>query len=245
MTLHEQDTKKITARNKLIIRGATTHFKAPYSRAILDYCRRKKITYIVVSTGMAAQGLRTYLGEFRQAGDAAVEQIQPFQGDGDSLIASLCNGGKSADDIKAAFANLAAVVRNIRKTKGRVLVLCQVGRNRSFTTAFVYYLVYHGVGKSITQNVSDFKQWHGVSFDKAVQSDGSQRLDEKQPDLPWMQDLCHIFESNGVVTQARIDMFMGRSGAGKSGKSVKSGQSRRGKVLKRSRSRSRSRGRHL
>jgi hypothetical protein len=210
--LHEGDTKPITSRTKLIIRGATTHFKAPFSRSILEYCRQQSINYVVITTSMASQGLRTYLKDFRSSGDAVVEEVHCFRGDEDSLVTAL--SGKdhtqmTREEILACFGNVSSVVKRIRRAKGRVLILCQVGRNRSFTTGFVYYLVYYGAGKSVVQNLVDFKEWSGLSYDKVVQRDGSQRLDEQQPSLPWMRDLARLFEgSDGKVSAEKIKRFM-------------------------------------
>lgn len=210
--LHEEDTKPITGKTKLIIRGATTHFKAPFSRAILEYCRQKEIKYVVITTSMASQGLRTYLKDFRSSGDAVVEEVHCFRGDEDSLVTALSgkeHSEMSREEILACFGQVAGVVKRIRACKGRVLILCQVGRNRSFTTGFVYYLVYYGAGKSVVQNLIDFKEeWPGLSFDKVVQRDGSQRLDERQPSLPWMRDLARLFEVDGKVSAEKIRRFM-------------------------------------
>ena len=214
MTLHEEDTKPITARTRLIIRGATTHFRPPYSRGIIDYCRERNINYVVITTNMAAHGLKNRLHEFKSAGDSfAVEDMHCFKGDDDSLLASLsgkaCDEPISRDEVVSSFGGLAAVVRRIRKAKGRVLILCQVGRNRSFTTGFVYYLVYYGAGKSVVENLRDFKQWHGLSYDMTVQRDGSQRLDERDVSLPWMRDLRRLFEDEtGLVSKDKIRKFM-------------------------------------
>lgn len=210
----EARTTPITARTKIIIRGATNHFNdnPSYARNILEYTRLRKINYVVITTGMASQGLQTYFRRLRKTGnDANVEPLQLFKGDEDNLLAALT--GKSnptIEDVKLSLHEIVLVLKRMRKQKGRILVLCQVGRNRSFTTAFLYYLVYHGVGKSVVDNLRTFKSWPGVSYDYDVQADGSQRLDETHPELPWMQGLVALFEdpTTRVVTKATIQRFM-------------------------------------
>jgi len=75
----------------------------------------------------------------------------------------------------------------------------------------MYFVVYHGAGHSIADNLHRFKtKWPGVSYDVTVQRDGFQRLDEKRVSLPWMRHLRQLFEDpkTKLVTKARIDAFM-------------------------------------
>lgn len=206
------NTMAITAKTKIVVRGATYHFPPPYSRSILQYARDAGIKRIVISTGMASQALRTYLRRFRKPGqDAQVEPLHCFQGDEHTLEGALTGKPNPTTlDVRAAHHCMAGVIRRIQEADGRVLVLCQMGRNRSFTTAFMYYLVYKGAGRSVVENLAAFMRWPGVSYDLEVQRDGHQRLDERRPNLPWMRDLARIFEDphTGKVTHARIRAFM-------------------------------------
>lgn len=87
--LQEQKTHPLSGETRLVVRGAVNHFHPPFSRSILMTCRERQISYIVVSTSMASQALRTYLGRFRAKDDAVVEQMHPFQGDEDSFESAL------------------------------------------------------------------------------------------------------------------------------------------------------------
>lgn len=71
--------KPLHGKTRLVVRGATNHYVPPFSRSILMTSRERGIRHIVVSTSMASQALRTYLGRFRQQNDATVEQLHPFQ----------------------------------------------------------------------------------------------------------------------------------------------------------------------
>lgn len=208
------DDLRVKPSHKVIVRGATTHFSdtPSYVRNILDFCRAHNVEHLVVSTDMASQGLRTHFRRNRKTGkDATVDHDVAFQGDEDDFFAALTGRPRHTPyDRQRAIFVLARMLRRMHEAGGRVLVLCQVGRNRSFTTAFLYYLVYYGAGKSVQRNLKDFKAWEGVSYDAEVQRDGHQRLDHEQPSLPWMRALARIFEDKdtGKVTQQRIDLFM-------------------------------------
>jgi len=94
---------------------------------------------------------------------------------------------------------------------GRVLVLCQLGRNRSFTTAFIYYICFHAApNRTVPQALGDFKAWEGVSYDVTLQQDGFQRLDETKPWLPWMQSLARIFHDplTKKISRARVQSLL-------------------------------------
>lgn len=211
----------VTAKTRIVIRGATTHFHASpsYARSILAYTRERGIGWLVIATPMASQALRTYFRRFRRAGkDANVEPQHCFQGDDDTLLGSLIGAADYSEaQIKQACHCVAGVMRRMRaeieKPQGRVLVLCQVGRNRSFTTAFIYYLVYHAVRKqmSVLEALKAFRSWKGVSYDAEVQEDGYQRLCVKAGmTKPWMRGLARIFEDpqTRVITKERVDAFM-------------------------------------
>jgi hypothetical protein len=189
-------------------------------RSILDYTREQNVTRLVIATSMASQNLQTYFRRFRRTGDANVEPRLCFQGDDETLLGSLIGKAEySQSDIRQACHCVSKVLQNMRKSivedRGRVLVLCQVGRNRSFTTAFLYFVVYHTATKgrhvSALNALKLFKAWPGVSYDAHVQQDGSQRLCVKAGmSMPWMRGIARIFEdeSSGVITRQRINAFL-------------------------------------
>jgi len=78
--LNESQAHPLHDKTRIVIRGATNHYHPPFSRSILMATRDRGIKYIVVSTSMASQALRTYLERFRQKGrDAEIEPLHPFQ----------------------------------------------------------------------------------------------------------------------------------------------------------------------
>jgi len=205
------------AGTRLVIRGAVHHFSSPFSRSILVAAREKQLRHIVVATSMASQALHTYLGRFRTDADAQIEPLAVFQGDEDSFESAITGVQSpktpSAQQLAQAYHRLAQVLKNMKAAPGRILVLCQLGRNRSFTTAFIYYICYHvsgGAAKTIAQALADFKKWPGVSYDPTLQCDGYQRLDESNPLLPWMQSLARIFHDpvTKKISKARIAMLL-------------------------------------
>jgi hypothetical protein len=201
--------KPLHGKTRLVVRGATNHYVPPFSRSILMTSRERGIKHIVVSTSMASQALRTYLGRFRQQNDATVEQLHPFQGDEDTLEGALTGKVRpTREQLTQALSNLATVLVRMHAAQGKILVLCQLGRNRSFTTAFCYYLCFQpqAIGRTLPLALADFKQWEGVSYDASLQQDGFQRLDETQPWLPWMQSLDRMFcdPQTHRVSRARI-----------------------------------------
>ena len=210
----EADTTPITEKTKIIVRGATTHFKSrpSFYQNIIAFCRANKIRRIVVTCSMACQGLLTYLtATLTRPSDPRVERTHTFDGDDDSMAAAITGQMvPTPAQLKCAYKDLAQVLRRMHRCPGRILIVCQVGRNRSFTTAFIYYLVYYGAGYSVVENLSRFRKWSGVSYDTTVQRDGFQRLDPRRPGLPWMRFLRHLFEDPAThrVTRARIDAFM-------------------------------------
>lgn len=55
------------------------------------------------------------------------------------------------EQLTQALSALATVLVRMHAAQGKILVLCQLGRNRSFTTAFCYYLCFQpqAVGRTL------------------------------------------------------------------------------------------------
>ena len=197
----------------IAVRGATTHFdKRPsYVANITQFCRARGIRYVVISTSMAAQGIKGHLQRLLiRPGDAQVESLHCFLGDEEHLDHALTGKPQSTPEQKRrALVALAIIVVNIRKANGPVLIMCAVGRNRSFTAAFFYYVCFYGVGKSVSQCLDAFKAWRGVDYDRALQGDGCERLYTTPTPSPWLQSIGRMFHSErGVVSRTRVDSFL-------------------------------------
>ncbi len=188
-------TKPITQNTKIIIRGAKEHFKQPAYKNIRYYARQNRVGLIVLATPHASTGLSSRLKQFKQNGDANLLNSYCFGGDWNSFWHSITGTATPTTTQRNIGIRRCLKVwirmRRVIQNNKRVLVLCQVGRNRSFALSFGYYLLYHGRGKTYTQAYHAFKKWSGVSFDNGLQDQNSRLYSTRSS---WAHGLQSIFE---------------------------------------------------
>lgn len=170
---------------KLVVRGAQNHFghDASYSEDIYKYVANpsNRIGLVAMATPYANQGLGAYL---RKRG-VRVSDEACFRSDWPSFWRSLTEKQRPTkkqccESMRCIFTVLRDIHRTTQNAKrNRVLILCQMGRNRSFTLAFLYFLFYSGsaLGRMYDENLSYFKKRSRlVDYDPSLQKDGHARL---------------------------------------------------------------------